>query len=144
MKLEFKKPIAGIYQDIHKAPDDVFSKGMLGPGFAVIPSDHKIYAPFDGKVVVLFPTKHAIAIENMDGVKVLFHIGLGTGKLEGVGFNLNVVLNQHVQKGDLLMSFDLPFITKSADSNNVLIAFVQKKSLKVLELEHDVYTLDLN
>lgn len=143
MKIQFRKPIDGIYQDVRKAPDDVFSKGMLGPGFAVIPSDHHIYAPFDGKIVVLFPTKHALAIENKDGLKVLFHVGLGTAKLNGVAFNLNCALNQHVKQGDLLMSFDLPFITKSAASNNVLIVFVQMKAMKIQSLQDNIYTLDI-
>ena len=54
--------------------DDTFSKGLLGQGFAVIPEDGQYYAPFDGKVKMIFPTKHAIGLVSETGIEVLIHI----------------------------------------------------------------------
>ena len=60
---------------------------MMGDGFAVEISDSLVIAPFDGEIVSTYPTRHAIALKNDDGVEVLIHIGLDTVKLEGKGFN---------------------------------------------------------
>jgi phosphotransferase system IIA component len=41
-------------------PDQVFSEKMMGDGIAIKPSQGDVRAPFNGKVQMIFPTKHAI------------------------------------------------------------------------------------
>lgn len=56
---------------------------MMGKGCAVIPKEGKVYALFDGKVVGLLDSHHAVGIESTDGVEVLIHVGMDTVKLNG-------------------------------------------------------------
>ena len=53
---------AGNIKEITEVNDPVFSQKMMGDGYAVEPSNGKIYAPVNGKVTSVFETKHAIGI----------------------------------------------------------------------------------
>ena len=45
----------------------------------------KLVAPFDGKVIMTFPTKHAYGLRRNDGVEILLHIEMDTVELKGEG-----------------------------------------------------------
>ncbi|MFS0656448.1 beta-glucoside-specific PTS transporter subunit IIABC [Bacillus sp. 179-C3.3 HS] len=99
-------PFAGKIMSLSEVPDDVFSSGAMGKGIAIEPTDNKVYAPFDGSVVMLAPTKHAIGLRSEFGVELLIHVGIDTVSLDGTAFTLNVKEGDKVQKGDLMMTFD--------------------------------------
>jgi beta-glucoside PTS system EIICBA component len=91
---------------LSEVPDEVFSSGAMGQGVAIEPSDNQLYAPFDGNVVMIAPTKHAIGLRSESGVELLVHIGLDTVKLDGKPFTLHVEDGAKIKKGDLLITFD--------------------------------------
>ena len=93
--------------------DEVFATKILGEGIAVEPSVGKLYAPCDGKVDMVFDTKHAINIVSSDGCEILLHIGIDTVKLNGQFFESHVSDGQEIKKGDLLISFDIDGIKKA-------------------------------
>lgn len=103
-------PISGELIVLEKVDDITFSKRMLGDGVAVIPSEGKIYAPFDGTIKMLFQTGHALGLISTTGVEMLIHVGLDTVKLEGKGFNPKIKQGAVVKKGQLLLDFDINFI----------------------------------
>ncbi|HBH5802086.1 TPA: PTS glucose transporter subunit IIA, partial [Enterococcus faecium] len=55
-------PADGQIIAIGEVEDPVFSQKMMGDGYAVRPSNGKIYAPVAGTVSSIFETKHAIGI----------------------------------------------------------------------------------
>ncbi len=59
---------------------------MMGEGYAVVPSNEKVYAPVNGKVTSIFETQHAIGILTDEGLEVLVHMGLDTVELNGLPF----------------------------------------------------------
>lgn len=105
--IEIYSPIAGEILPLEKVNDTVFSSGAMGEGVAIIPSKGEVYAPVDGRIETIFPTKHAIGIKSNDGSEILIHIGMDTVELNGKGFATQLEAGQHVKKGDLLMSFDI-------------------------------------
>ncbi|MEW8956358.1 glucose PTS transporter subunit IIA [Clostridium sp.] len=103
---EINSPINGEVVDLSKVPDSVFSQKLLGDGFAVDTRGSEIFAPVDGEISVLFPTKHAIAINTEKGLELLIHIGIDTVELQGNGFTSHVNVGDKVKKGDLLVTVD--------------------------------------
>lgn len=103
-------PFSGNVITLSKVPDEVFSSGAMGTGLAVDPSDHKLYAPFDGAVVMIAPTKHAIGLRSESDIELLVHIGLDTVKLAGKPFTIHVEDGRKIKKGDLLIEFDKELI----------------------------------
>lgn len=71
-------PLTGKVLPLSEVPDAVFSSGAMGKGFAIHPTDNKLFAPFDGSIVMLAPTKHAIGLRSEFGVELLVHVGIDT------------------------------------------------------------------
>lgn len=101
------QPIAGEVVSLTEVPDEVFSTKSLGDGFAILPKEGKVFAPFDCNVSMLFPTKHAIGLTSPEGLELLIHIGLDTVELNGKGFKTFVNQGEHVKRGQLLIEFDI-------------------------------------
>lgn len=100
-------PLKGDVLELAQVEDAAFSAGILGKGCAIIPAEGEVYAPVDGILTTLFPTKHALGITSVDGVEVLIHIGLNTVQLNGEGFTAHVQQGARVSRGQHLLSFDL-------------------------------------
>ncbi len=92
---------------LEQVEDEAFSSKVLGDGVAIEPSEGKLYAPCNGKIDMIFDTKHAVNIVSENGCEILLHIGIDTVKLGGKFFDAHVSDGQEVRKGDLLISFDM-------------------------------------
>lgn len=103
-------PLSGQILPLEKVNDATFSKKMLGDGVAIISKDGKVYAPFDGAVTSLFPTKHAIGLTSDEGVELLIHFGLETVELKGRGFVSHVSDGEKVEKGQLMLEVDVEML----------------------------------
>jgi len=55
-------PANGQVIALSKTSDPIFSKGTMGQGFGLTPSDGEVVAPVSGKVTMIADTKHAIGI----------------------------------------------------------------------------------
>lgn len=118
-------PLTGEVTPLSEVPDQVFSEKMMGDGIAIKPSQGEVRAPFNGKLQMIFPTKHAIGLVSDSGLELLIHIGLDTVKLNGEGFTLHVEEGQEVKQGDLLINFDLDYIRNHAKSDITPIIVTQ-------------------
>ena len=105
-----ESPLNGTVIPLTEVHDEVFSSEMMGKGCAIIPAEGKVYAPFDGKIVALTESHHAIGMESENGIEILIHVGMDTVKLNGKGFRLHVTENEQVTKGQLLLEFDIDAI----------------------------------
>ena len=110
---KIESPLAGTVIPLSEVHDEVFASGMMGKGCAVIPEEGKVYAPFDGKVVGLLDSHHAVGMESTDGVEVLIHVGMDTVKLNGRCFTIHVEEGEQVKKGQLLLEFDISGIKET-------------------------------
>lgn len=99
-------PLDGTVIPLSGVEDEVFSKKILGDGFAIIPSGREIYAPTDAVIDTVFDTGHAVSMSADCGVELLIHCGIDTVKLRGKGFEPVVKSGQKVKAGELLLKFD--------------------------------------
>ena len=106
-KLDVKPFAKGEVVELNKVNDAVFLTGVMGNGFAIVPTEGKVFAPFAGKVTMVFETKHAIGLRSDNGVEVLVHIGLDTVNLKGEHFNVHIKEGDTIEAGQLLVEFDL-------------------------------------
>ena len=142
-------PMNGEVLPLSKSSDEAHQQEMLGKGALVIPSEGKVYAPFNGKVEMVFETKHAIGLTSDDGVELMIHVGFETVKLNGKHYKAHVKESQTIKEGDLLLEFDIEGIkadgyeietpvivtnTGSYQSIVVLAAGAVKKNERLLEI----------
>ena len=110
--LTIANPVSGEVIALSEVNDATFSSGVLGEGYAVIPIEGKVTAPFDGKVETLMDTHHALGLVSNSGIEMLIHVGLETVALNGKYFTPKVAEGDSFKKGDVLLTFDLEAIKK--------------------------------
>lgn len=133
-KIKLTSPMTGEIVDITDTSDPVFSGKMVGDGVTIIPTDGDVLAPMAGKIIQMFDTGHALAIES-NGIQILIHIGLDTVELNGQGFTKIAHEGQEVKQGDLLIKVDLEKIKalgKSIESPMVIVEAAGKSLNKIL------------
>ncbi|WP_380785221.1 phosphoenolpyruvate--protein phosphotransferase [Sphingomonas sp. R86521] len=107
-------PMQGWAMPVADVPDAVFSDRMLGDGVAIDPTGDMLVAPYDGVILSLLDSGHAITLRTPEGVEILVHIGLDTVALEGRGFTPCVAVGDHVAAGTRLIRFDLDLLVREA------------------------------
>lgn len=129
-------PAAGEIIDLSEVNDPTFASGSLGEGFAIIPTDGKIYSPVNGEVSTVFPTKHAIGVVSEEGAEILIHIGIDTVNLNGKYFQSAVSDGKKVRKGDLLMEVDLQELIKEGYDPTTMVIVTNSSRFKNIITSH--------
>ena len=109
-------PVTGTMMPLSTANDQAFAQGVLGKGVVIHPTVGEVVAPFDGTVMTMFPTKHAIGLVSDNGLELLIHIGLDTVQLDGQFFESFVEQGAKVKRGDKLVTFDIKAIEEAGYS----------------------------
>jgi phosphocarrier protein FPr len=130
-QISLLSPISGLTIPLSEVPDAVFAGGMLGSGMAIDPTEGKVLAPCEGKVVNLHPSLHALTLELADGAQVLIHVGIDTVKLRGEGFKAHVKKGESVKAGQLLIEFDLDSVAMVATSLISPVILVEPKGAQL-------------
>lgn len=107
---EIYMPIDGKVIPLQAIADGVFSEEILGKGAGIEPYEGVVYAPFDGKIVQIADTKHAIGLESKNGIELLIHVGMDTVEMKGEGFSILVQEGDSVVRGQKLMTFSMEAI----------------------------------
>lgn len=140
--MPINSPINGEMIELSQVKDKAFSSGMLGQGVAFEPSEGKVIAPFNGKVVTLFPTKHAIGLLSEDGVELLVHIGLDTVELKGKFFETHVAQGDKIIQGQPLITFDLEQLRAAGYVTQIPVIVTNTANYK--EIKHGSFGVKSN
>lgn len=126
-------PVVGEVMPLSEMADPVFASGAMGQGLAFQPLIGELYAPFSGHVLSLFSTQHALSLVDEAGVEVLLHVGIDTVNLGGRGFKSFVKVGDRVNRGDLLLTFDLPLL--ETEGFQATTALIIRNSQEYAQLE---------
>lgn len=124
-------PMKGELLPVSQSDDEAFASKALGDGVAVNPSDGTIYAPCDGTVSLLFPSRHAVGITSESGLDILIHAGIDTVKLDGDGFTAFVSQGDHVKKGDVLLKMDLDKVRAAGFNPQTMMILPQAQGVVI-------------
>jgi glucose-specific phosphotransferase system IIA component len=130
---EIKSPVSGKVIPASAIPDPMFAQESMGPSVGIQPTDGIVYAPFDGSVMMLFPTNHAIGLRSDTGIEVLIHIGVDTVNMNGDGFTAFVQQEDKVAAGQKLLTFDRWKIAEAGHPDTVIVAITNAADL------HDIH-----
>ena len=136
-KIEIKSPVKGQIIPLAEVKDNTFASGILGEGYAVIPSEGKVYAPFDGVCENLFDTLHALGLTSDQGVEMLIHVGLETVTLNGAPFTAHIKSGERFKKGDLLLEFNIEEIQKAGCEIQTPVLITNAEELGGVTVEED-------
>lgn len=127
-------PVEGNVVSIETVSDPVFSQKMMGDGFGVEPVTGDIYSPANGKIISVFPTKHALGLKLDNGIELLVHIGIDTVELDGAPFEVLVEEGIRVTPETLLVKVDLEALKEADKENTIIIAFTNMDAVEAYSL----------
>ncbi|EOH96486.1 PTS system, beta-glucoside-specific IIABC component [Enterococcus moraviensis ATCC BAA-383] len=130
-------PFAGTVIPLKEVEDDVFSSEIAGKGVAIIPTADKVVAPFDGTVVAIFPSKHAIGLKSTGGSELLIHIGINTVNLNGEHFETKVAMGDTITRGQTLVVFDREKIEQAGYAMTSPVILTDAPSMESLNIIND-------
>jgi PTS system sucrose-specific IIC component len=128
-----KSPVNGKIIPAKDIPDPVFAQETMGPSVGIEPTEGIVYAPFDGTVMMVFPTNHAIGLKADNGIELLIHVGVDTVKMNGDGFELFVREGDRVTKGQKLLTFDMEKIRAAGCSTTVAVLVINSDDFSSCE-----------
>lgn len=129
-------PANGKVIALSKTSDPIFSKGTMGQGFGLTPSDGEVVAPVSGKISMIAETKHSIGITTNDGLEVLVHMGVDTVGLKGEPFEILIKDGASVEAGQDIATMDLDFIKgKNLDTTIMVLITNSNDKIDGLDVE---------
>lgn len=137
--LTLEKPVAGQTVDLSAVNDATFASGALGDGFAVIPTEGKIYSPVNGRISSVFPTKHAIGLISDEGAEILLHIGIDTVNLNGQYFDILIQDGAVVRAGEPLATFDLEKIKENGYDPTTMVIITNSSRFSNITIDSEDY-----
>ena len=123
-------PANGQVIALSKTSDPIFSKGTMGDGFGLTPTDNTVLAPVSGTISMIAETKHAIGITTKDGLEVLVHMGVDTVGLKGEPFDVVIKDGQEVKAGDQIATMNIEMI-KAKDLDTTIMTLITNSSMKL-------------
>lgn len=123
-------PANGQVIALSKTSDPIFSKGTMGDGFGLTPTDNTVLAPVSGTISMIAETKHAIGITTKDGLEVLVHMGVDTVGLKGEPFDVVIKNGQKVKAGDQIATMNIEMI-KAKDLDTTIMTLITNSSMKL-------------
>lgn len=131
--VEVLSPMKGTAIAMNQVADPTFAGEILGTGVAIIPKEGKVVSPIDGKVGVMFETKHAVSISGPDGLEMIVHVGIDTVELKGKYFTAHKNSGDPVKAGDLLLTFDMDAIKEAGYDVTVPVVICEKGNYTDIE-----------
>ena len=88
------------------------TKNVVPGKVCIVPEDGRVYAPTAGKVLKLYPMGNRIRFYTDSGIELMLEICRDREELHSAYYHCNVLQNEVVRKGKLLLEFDKEGLAK--------------------------------
>lgn len=140
---ELKAFATGDVIALKEVNDGVFSAGIMGEGFAIIPENETIYAPADATVNLLMQeSRHACGLKLANGAEILLHIGIDTVAMNGDGFEYLVKEGQKVSAGTPLIKFDKKKISEAGYVDTIICVIAEPGNMENIIFETGIHAIE--
>ena len=140
---ELKAFATGDVIALKEVNDGVFSAGIMGEGFAIIPENETIYAPADATVSLLMQeSRHACGLKLANGAEILLHIGIDTVAMKGDGFEYLVKEGQKVSAGTPLIKFDKKKISEAGYVDTIICVIAEPGNMENIIFETGIHAIE--
>lgn len=140
---ELKAFATGDVIALKEVNDGVFSAGIMGEGFAIIPENETIYAPADATVNLLMQeSRHACGLKLANGAEILLHIGIDTVAMKGDGFEYLVKEGQKVSAGTPLIKFDKKKISEAGYVDTIICVIAEPGNMENIIFETGIHAIE--
>jgi len=128
-------PLTGQVVSLAQVPDDVFSRGLMGPGVGIAPDfgQETVVAPCAGSIEKVFPGGHALVIRQVTGEQILLHIGIDTVHLKGQGFVVLTGQGASVGTGEPLVQVDWAVLTQQKVNPITIVCCMEQPGWSFIE-----------
>ncbi|SJZ67059.1 PTS glucose transporter subunit IIA [Mycoplasmopsis verecunda] len=147
-EIEILAPVSGKVFPLSELNDGVFSEGLVGNGFGIRlenKTQAQVIAPFDGKITMMPANKSQFILSNSTlEIEAVIVLGKDSYKLDGIGFESFVKLNDSVKAGDKLFELDLNRFNNENINKDVLFVLTQDSKLqKITNLKSEARVNDI-
>lgn len=117
--------------EIRKAAEGEQEAAEMQAGrISIVPEDGRVYAPTAGKVLKLYPMGNRIRFRTDSGLELLLNICKDREELHSAYYHCNVLQNEIVRKGKLLVEFDQEELAKEGVDTAVTVEMCQSPEAK--------------
>lgn len=129
---ELASAATGQFTALDQVADNAFASKALGDGYAIKPNKNEVFSPVSGKVMNVFPTKHAIGIQTANGLEVLIHMGIDTVGLEGKPFEVLVNAGDTVDTKTQIAIMDIKQVEAEQKDTTIMVVITNMERVKSL------------
>ena len=138
--IQLHAPFEGTVVPLSEVPDESFAQGMVGEGFAVIPTvidAFDVCAPVDGTITMVFKTGHAFGMRTEEGLDLLIHIGIDTVELKGEGFTKLAAKGDVVRAGTPIIAVESEKLRERGINLITPVVCPTAKQIAGVDIEHE-------
>lgn len=122
----------GTIVPVESLSDPVFAEKVLGDGYAIDPTDGKVFSPVSGTIIDIQDSLHAYGISTDDGLEVLVHIGINTVSLNGTGFQTKHKVGDKIHAGELLATVNLKLLEEKELPKFTVVLITDMDAVKAI------------
>ena len=108
-------------------------------GIRILPDSGKIYAPASGKIVKLYPMGSRMCLRTDGGTEILIEAGSNIEEADADWYRSRIVQNEVVDKGKLLLEYDMQAIEEQGGDNAVFVSMADTQKMQEVEVTSAPY-----
>ena len=108
-------------------------------GIRILPDSGKIYAPASGKIIKLYPMGSRMCLRTDGGTEILIEAGSNIEEADADWYRSRIVQNEVVDKGKLLLEYDMQAIEEQGGDNAVFVSMADTQKMQEVEVTSAPY-----